>query len=207
MIPFADLMCCLVILFLALYGFSFGARKTEFEKALAVLQKDLGVQEADKKIEEIDLTRKVEEQLKKQIQQGHLGIEMTANKIKLTFASPVLFDSGSAELKEEARNILTPVVESLMKMGNAVTVEGHTDSARILGKKFRSNRELSLFRAFSVIDFLIKNGFPPEKLSAYGYGEFRPVASNETEEGKGKNRRIEIIVLRQGEKSDNKGES
>jgi chemotaxis protein MotB len=88
-----------------------------------------------------------------------------------------------------------------MKMGNAVIVEGHTDSTRIIGKKFRSNRELSLFRAFSVIDFLIKNGFPPEKLSAYGYGEFKPVASNETEEGRAKNRRIEIIVLRQEEKT------
>lgn len=202
MIPFADLMSCLVILFLALYGFSFGERKTEFEKALAVLQKELGVKEADKKIHELDLTRKVEEDLKKQIQEGHLGIEITTNRIKLTFASPVLFDSGSAELKEDAKNILKPVVENLMKMGNAVIVEGHTDSARVLGKKFRSNRELSLFRAFSVIDFLIKNGFPAEKLSAYGYGEFKPVASNETEEGKGKNRRIEIIVLRQGEKGE-----
>ena len=76
-------------------------------------------------------------------------------------------------------------------------VEGHTDAARMLGKKFRSNRELSLMRAFSVINHLVDGGVPSGKLSAYGYGEYRPLAPNDTEEGRARNRRIEITIMRQ----------
>ena len=196
MIPFADLMSTLVILFLSLYAFSFSMKKTEYEKAIATLQKELGVASADKKIKDMDLTKKVEDDLKKQIQTGQLGIEVTTSKIKLIFSAPVLFDSGSADLKEGAKDLLRSVGENLKKMDSPVLVEGHTDAARMLGKKFSSNRELSLMRSFSVINYLIDEGFPAEKLSAYGYGEYRPIAPNDTEEGRGKNRRIEITVIR-----------
>jgi len=197
LIPFADLMSTLVILFLALYGFSFNM-KSEYAKAIATLQKELGVEEAEKRIKEIELARKVEEDLKKEIAAGDLGVEVTTSRIKLTFAAPVLFDSGSAELKEGARKLLKSVAENLRNMDSPALVEGHTDAARMLGKKFRSNRELSLMRAFSVIEYMIKDcGFPAGRLSAYGYGEYRPVAPNDTEEGRARNRRIEITVIRQ----------
>ena len=202
LIPFADLMSTLVILFLSLYAFSFNIKKTEYEKAIATLQKELGVESADKKIKDMDLTKKVEDDLKKQIQDGQLGIEVTTNRIKLTFSAPVLFDSGSADLKDGAKDLLRSVAENLKKMDSPVLVEGHTDAARMLGKKFRSNRELSLMRAFSVINYLVDGGFQAEKLSAYGYGEYRPLAPNDTEEGRGKNRRIEIIVIRQETNGD-----
>jgi len=205
LIPFADLMSTLVILFLSLYAFSFGMKKTEYEKAIAVLQKELGVESAAKKINDMDLTNKVQEDLKKQIRTGQLGIEVTTSKIKLTFAAPVLFDSGSADLKDDAKSLLTGLTDNLRKMNSPVLVEGHTDAARMLGKKFRSNRELSLMRAFSVINYLIACGFPAERLSAYGYGEYRPLAPNDTETGRAKNRRIEIIVTRQN--TDETGKS
>jgi len=190
-------MSTLVILFLSLYAFSYNNKKSEYEKAIATLQKELGVESADKKIKDMDLTKKVEEDLKKEIQDEQLGIEVTTSKIKLTFAAPMLFDSGSADLKRGAKELLRSVAENLKKMDSPVLVEGHTDSARMLGKKFRSNRELSLMRAFSVINYLVAGGFPAGKLSAYGYGEYRPLAQNDTEEGRGKNRRIEITVIRQ----------
>ncbi len=205
LIPFADLMSTLVILFLSLYAFSFGMKKTEYEKAIAVLQKELGVESAAKKINDMDLTNKVQEDLKKQIRTGQLGIEVTTSKIKLTFAAPVLFDSGSADLKDDAKSLLTGLTDNLRKMNSPVLVEGHTDAARMLGKKFRSNRELSLMRAFSGINYLIACGFPAERLSAYGYGEYRPLAPNDTETGRAKNRRIEIIVTRQN--TDETGKS
>ena len=202
LIPFADLMSTLVILFLSLYAFSY-SMKSDYAKAIATLQKELGVEGADKKIKDIDLARKVEEDLKKQIAAGQLGVEITTSRIKLTFAAPVLFDSGSADLKDGAKILLQSVANNLRDMDSPVLVEGYTDAARILGKKFRSNRELSLLRAFSVIEHLIKEcGFPAGKLSAYGYGEYRPVAPNNTEEGRAKNRRIEITVLRQDGGSD-----
>jgi len=204
MIPFADLMSVMVILFLALYGFSYNMKKSEYEKAIATLQKELGVESADKKIKDMDLTKKVEEDLKKQILAGELGVEVTTSKIKLTFAAPVLFDSGSATLKAGAKEILRSVSENLKKMDSPVLVEGHTDAARMLGKKFKSNRELSLMRAFSVINHLVEGGVPAAKLSAFGYGEYRPVVPNDTEAGRAKNRRIEITIMRQqadGDKS------
>jgi len=194
-------MSTMVILFLALYAFSF-SMKSEYAKAIATLQKELGVEAADKKIKQMDLTKKVEDDLKKQIESGQLGIEVTTSKIKLTFAAPVLFDSGSADLKDTAKELLRSVADNLKNMDSPVLVEGHTDAARMLGKKFRSNRELSLMRSFSVIEHLIKScGFPADKLSAYGYGEYRPVAPNDTEEGRARNRRIEITVMRQDEES------
>jgi len=197
MVPFADLMSTLVILFLSLYAFSYNMKRSEYEKAIATLQKELGVKAADKKIKDMDLTKKVEDDLKKQIQAGQLGVEVTTSRIKLTFSAPMLFDSGSAVLKDGAKELLRSVAENLKKMDSPVLVEGHTDAARMLGKKFRSNRELSLMRAFSVINYLAADGFPAGRLSAYGYGEYRPLAPNDTEEGRGRNRRIEITVIRQ----------
>jgi len=197
MVPYADLMSIMVIFFLSLYGFSANAKKSDYEAAIASLQKELGVKGAAKKIEEMKATKQVEEDLKKQIQQGDLGVEVTTSRIKLTFSAPVLFTSGSAELKNSALAALDQVAKSLVKMENQVSVEGHTDAARMLGKKFSSNRQLSLTRAFSVIDHLITRGVPPRRLTAFGYGEFRPLAPNDTEENRAKNRRIEIIIMRQ----------
>jgi chemotaxis protein MotB len=98
--------------------------------------------------------------------------------------------------------VLDPVADSLLKMDNEVVVEGHTDAARMLGRRYASNRELSLVRAFSVINYLVKRGVPPSRLTAFGYGEFRPAAPNDTEEGRLKNRRIEMIIMRQAAKED-----
>ncbi len=204
MVPFADLMSCMVILFLALYVFSFNMKRSDYEEAIAKLQKELGVKSAVVKVKEVEAAKKVEEQLEKEIRDGSLGVEVNTSRIKLTFASPVLFDSGSAALKPSAARLLDPVAESLLKMDNRVIVEGHTDSARMLGRRFASNRELSLVRAFSVIDHLVKKGVPPSRLTAYGYGEFRPAAANDTEENKAKNRRIELIIMRQAVTEDKK---
>jgi len=199
MVPYADLMSCMVILFLALYGFSFSMKKSDYEIALAKMQKELGMKHVDKKLEELNAAKKVEDDLKKQIQDGSLGMEITTSRIKLTFTAPILFDSGSATLKPTAQQLLDPVTDSILKMNSQVIVEGHTDAARMLGKKFASNRELSIMRAFSVIDYLVKKGVPAARLTAFGYGEFRPVAPNDTPQGRVKNRRIEIIIMRQQE--------
>jgi chemotaxis protein MotB len=205
MVPYSDLMTCMVILFLALYGSSFNMKKSDYEQAMAKLQQEMGDKNAKAKVAEMEATKQVEEDLKKQIAEGSLGVEVTTTRIKLTFAAPILFDSGSAALKPSAAEILRPVTESMLKMKNSVIVEGHTDASRMLGKKFASNRELSLMRAFSVIDFLIKSGYPPDRITAFGYGEYRPAAPNDTEENRARNRRIEITIMRQEQLQENKG--
>jgi chemotaxis protein MotB len=199
MIPYADLMTCMVILFLALYGFSYNMKKPDYEIALAKMQQELGIKGADKKLKELESAKKVEEDLKKQIREGSLGMEITTSRIRLTFAAPILFDSGSATLKLSAKEFLDPVTESVLKMENQVIVEGHTDATRMLGKKFASNRELSIMRAFSVIEYLVDRGVPPARITAFGYGEFRPAAPNDNEVNRAKNRRIEMIIMRQEE--------
>jgi len=204
MVPYADLMTCMVILFLALYGFSYNMKKSDYEIALAKMQKELGIKDADKKLKDLEAAKKVEEDLKNQIREGSLGVEITTSRIKLTFAAPILFDSGSATLKASAKEFLDPVTESVLKMQNQVIVEGHTDSARMLGKKFASNRELSIMRAFSVIEYLVARGVPASRLTAFGYGEFRPAAPNDSEINRAKNRRIEMIIMRQEEAQGNK---
>ncbi len=201
MVPYADLMSTLVILFLALYGFAYHAKRPDYETALTKMQEQLGLK-VKKQKKEIEAAKKVEEELKDRIKEGSLGMEVTTSRIKLTFASPVLFDSGSAVLKPSAVDILAPVADSVLRMDNQVIVEGHTDAARMLGRKYSSNRELSLMRAFSVIDYLVKRGVPASRLTAFGYGEFRPVAPNDTEEGRLKNRRIEMIIMRQERPED-----
>ncbi|MCX7910505.1 MAG: OmpA family protein, partial [Endomicrobia bacterium] len=109
---------------------------------------------------------------------------------------PVLFDIGKAELKDTALSVLSEVAESLKPVSNEIVVEGHTDNLPIYGGRYRSNWELSAARAFSVRDYLIKQGIDERRISCVGYGEYRPVAPNDTEENRAKNRRIEIKIIK-----------
>ncbi len=112
------------------------------------------------------------------------------------------FDPGRAELKETAKNALLKILPILEKTANHVRIEGHTDNVPIRTPEFRSNWELSTRRATEVVRYLIEtHGFPPNRLSASGYAEYRPVAKNDTDQDRALNRRIEIILLRAAEPS------
>ena len=118
-------------------------------------------------------------------------------KIKLILNTPVLFDSGKAHLKEKAPKILDSMHKILKGMENSIIIEGHTDSVPIHNKEFDSNWDLSFHRAYSVLKYFInKKKYSPERLSALGNGEYRPVDTNKTEEGRSKNRRIEVNIIR-----------
>jgi len=107
------------------------------------------------------------------------------------------FDEGRAELKDRAKSALMKIAPTIKASNNQIRIEGHTDNVPIRTTEFKSNWELSVRRATEVVRNLIeKYDFPPERISATGYAEYRPVASNETEEGRALNRRIEIILLR-----------
>ena len=108
----------------------------------------------------------------------------------------MLFDPGSAIIKPQAVETLSKIAESLEKFQNPVLIEGHTDSMPIRTEKFPSNWELSTARATNIIKYLTEqHKFPPGRLSAVGYGEFMPIAQNDTPQGRAKNRRVDIIVL------------
>jgi chemotaxis protein MotB len=107
-----------------------------------------------------------------------------------------LFDSGSDQIKPNGRTLLDTVAEGLASVGNYIRIEGHTDNVPIANSRFPSNWELSTARATAMVSYLMAHSdLPPELLSAAGYGEYRPTASNETEEGRAQNRRVDIVVL------------
>ena len=108
----------------------------------------------------------------------------------------MLFDTGSAIIKPQAKATLDKISLSLAKFQNPVLIEGHTDSMPIRSEKYPSNWELSTARATNIIKYLTEvRKFPPGRLSAVGYGEYMPVEENTTPQGRAKNRRVDIIVL------------
>lgn len=112
------------------------------------------------------------------------------------FNNAILFDSGSAEIKKDNEAILLDVSKLINTMHNYVRIEGHTDTVPMSSAIYPSNWELSTARASSVVKlFITQCNFPPDRLVAVGYGEYKPVADNATQEGRQKNRRIDIIVM------------
>lgn len=108
----------------------------------------------------------------------------------------VLFDRGSAIIKDKALNILDKIAVVLKNESNSIRIEGHTDNLPIKTDKFPSNWELSTARATNIIKYLAKTRqFNPSRLSATGYGEYMPISGNETEAGRAENRRVDIVVL------------
>lgn len=109
----------------------------------------------------------------------------------------VLYKSGSAEVMPYAHEVLDKISVVLSTVPNLIKVEGHTCTVPIRTPQFASNWELSVIRATNVLQILIKEGhINPNRLSAVGYGEYRPIASNATEEGRINNRRVDLIILR-----------
>ena len=140
----------------------------------------------------------LENRLKREIDDKQVKVEMLERGLVITFVAEVLFDSGKDKLRQEASETLTKVSRVLnttvkdLKVG----IEGHTDNEPIRFSGWKSNWELSAHRALSVLYYLIEeNSVDPNRLTATGFGEYHPVDTNETKEGKQKNRRVEIVIL------------
>lgn len=114
--------------------------------------------------------------------------------VEIELDANVLFVSGSAKLNLAADDVLVAVSESLLGRENAVSVEGHTDNIPIDNAQFENNWQLSAARSVSVLNFLAFHGVEPRRLSAVGFGEYRPIADNSTAQGRKRNRRVIIRV-------------
>jgi chemotaxis protein MotB len=123
-----------------------------------------------------------------------LNLLQRRNELVLRLADNIFFESGDDSLKEPARIMIHALAPELLKRDVDVRVEGHTDTRPISTVRFRSNWDLSTARATAVILRLAAEGMPPPRLSAAGYGEFRPLADNATEEGRKQNRRVDLVV-------------
>jgi len=140
----------------------------------------------------------LEEKLSQEINDKQIKLQMMEKGLVITVVGDLLFDSGKAKIRPEAFGLLTKV-SRILKDNMAqfsVGIEGHTDNVPIKQSGWKTNWELSSARALSVLHYLANDqGISPERLSAIGNGEYRPVASNETKDGREQNRRVEIVIL------------
>ncbi len=138
----------------------------------------------------------IEKYLQGQGAQDKVSVEVNRRGLVVSLKEAGFFDSGRAEVKEGAHDLLSRVAESLTNYNNPIRVEGNTDNVPIRSRLFKSNWELSTTRATNIVHYLIEtHGFRPEKISAVGYGEYRPIAVNELDNGRRKNRRVDIVLL------------
>lgn len=163
-------------------------RRTDIEK-ISKLKNDMNELERAKE--------ELEKRLQDEINNKQVKVEMQDKGLVITFVSEVLFDSGKAKLRKDSfpkldkvASVLNTTVADLN-----VGIEGHTDNQPIKKSGWKSNWELSTARALSVLHYLSDKSVAEPRLAAIGYGEYKPVASNDTKEGRQKNRRVEIVIL------------
>jgi chemotaxis protein MotB len=142
------------------------------------------------------LRRDLEAALGEEIKKHEIQMRVTPEGLVVSLSEVGFFESGAANLLPGGQATLTRVAGVLNEKGFQVRVEGHTDNKPIHTSQFKSNWELSTARATEVVSLLIeKHGFNPERISAAGYSQYHPVASNDTEEGRKANRRIDLIIV------------
>lgn len=142
------------------------------------------------------LKSQVDSLVGKDAQKKGITTRLEGRGLVISLGEGGFFPSGSDQIKPEGLALLDTIATSLVTVGNHIRIEGHTDDVPIKNSRFPSNWELSTARATAMVAHLLeKFGFTPERLSAAGYSEFRPVATNDTDEGRAKNRRVDIIVL------------
>ena len=154
--------------------------------------------EADR---EVEMLERQQEELADEIARwalaGAVKMELLASGLQIVLPNEVLFATGSANLKPEGQVLLKELVGALEDVPYQIIVIGHTDNVPIgpgLAKRYPSNWELAGARAASVVRTMASEGLPPEQLLAISTGDTRPIASNDTEEGRKRNRRIEVRI-------------
>lgn len=225
LLPYSDLMTLLLALFIALFAMSqsdtekvkemaqafsaaFNMGGPSFfdqmgpspgRKAELVATEDAGnsayIQEA-KQLEQIQ--KEIEEYIKENNMTEQVSTMMTDDGLMIRIKEQALFPSGSATLVAEAQKIAPVIAGLLATIPERVIVSGHTDTVPINTAEFPSNWDLSSKRALNFMRYIVgsDNRLNPARFSAIGYGEYRPIADNNTEEGRQANRRVEILIAR-----------
>jgi chemotaxis protein MotB len=135
-----------------------------------------------------------EKQLQPLIDKDLISITRNDNWIEIEINTSLLFDSGSAALEDDAKPVLRRLAATLKHYPNPIQVEGFTDNLPISNELYPSNWELSAARAASVVHLFMNADVQPDRMAAIGYGEYRPIADNTTQEGRRKNRRVVLVI-------------
>jgi chemotaxis protein MotB len=216
-VTFGDLMSLLLCFFVLMLSFSemdrqkyklmsgsmaqaFGVqRKTrvmEVPKGQKIIAKDFDQDVIATRMRE-ELIREIRSEVEKYLSDvGNLvRVDQEGDRVIIRLMGETTFDSGQAVIRAEMAPLLRSIGEMLKDTKGEVIVAGHTDNVPVSGGPYGSNRVLSMARAASVAEFLIREaGVPPARIATMGYGEYRPLESNDTAEGRRKNRRVEITL-------------
>jgi len=215
-VTFGDLMSLLMCFFVLLLSFSemdrnkyrivSGSMKNAFgiQRKKPVFESPKGQKMISKEFDQAivlvkvqDVINPIQQELEDEFQEFKTSVEIDANENEVTIRmmGEATFDSGHAKLRKEFLPLLLKIGEILAKTKGEIIIAGHTDNVPLIGGQFRSNLGLSMARAGSVAEYLLKStSIDPKKISTMGFGEYRPLDSNATAQGRRKNRRVEIIV-------------
>ncbi|MGO4887277.1 flagellar motor protein MotB [Anaerobacillus sp. MEB173] len=161
-------------------------------------KQDRNESEAAQEVKDLE---EIQEKINNYINDNHLDLHLetslTKEGLRITILDLALFDSGSATVKTESKQLAVEISKLLVTdPPRKVSVAGHTDNVPIFNEQFRSNWDLSAMRAVNFMKFMLDNkDLNAEDFSATGYGEYQPVASNDSSDGREKNRRVEVLIL------------
>ncbi|WP_462410710.1 flagellar motor protein MotB [Neobacillus sp. Marseille-QA0830] len=218
LIPYADLLTLLLALFIVLYAAS-TIDKEKYQSIMESFQSELtGTQIEEKKAGLSPTLPKADAEqeetgenndkelnvLKQQLEsyinannlQSSVTLQETEKGIEVSLKEVVLFDSGRAELKERSYQTLNGIVGLINTVPNPINIEGHTDNVPAHNTSYASNWELSAARAASVLHYFETQQVAPSRMQFSGYGEFKPLYPNDSDEHRQANRRVTIVILR-----------
>lgn len=221
MSTYGDLVTLLLCFFVLLFSFS-TIDNSKFKAIIQSMQGSLGVLDSGVivQINPVETTfpgnddseeesfSKINEQVSNFIEENDLQNSVTLildeRGLLIRLLDATLFDSGKAEIRDEAKYIIEKITDVIKESNNSIRIEGHTDNVPINTERFPSNWELSTARAVNVLKYMIEiKDIEPSRLSAVGYGEYHPIDSNDTTESRQKNRRVDIMILKT--ETNNKG--
>lgn len=143
-----------------------------------------------------EIRKQLQDVLGKELKDHHVDLRLTPGGLVVSLREIGFFNSGEAMLLPQAEPTLAHVAAALAARNFELRVEGHTDDVPIHTSQYRSNWDLSTARATEVVNMLVSRyNFAPERISVGGYAQYRPIASNDTEEGRRKNRRIDLVIV------------
>lgn len=215
-VTFGDLMSLLLCFFVLLLSFSemdrnkyrivSGAMKNAFgiQRKRPVFESPKGQRMISKEFDQAivlirveDVIDPINQQLAEEFSEfkDSIDIVVEEDEVTIRMMGEATFDTGQTELRKEFAPLLLKIGEILGRTKGEIIIAGHTDNIPLKGGPYKSNLGLSMARAGSVAEFLLKStSLDPKRISAVGFGEYRPLESNDTEQGRQKNRRVEIVV-------------
>ncbi|MEE8424568.1 MAG: flagellar motor protein MotB, partial [Elusimicrobiota bacterium] len=203
LVVLCDMMTILMLFFLVMFVLSQQGPEAQAKMLQAFDAKGVVAEAADPGMAQVVREFREEEAgdmilalFKQQGLEDSIEITETRDTIRVRLLNKLLFKTARAKINPSAAGPIRLLAGVLRQLPNEIIIEGHTDNVRITKSPFKSNWELSVARSYSVIESLLKEKIAPSRLVAAGYGEYHPLAPNDTPAGRARNRRVEIVIVR-----------